>query len=78
MIFVYTNIVLGSCSPIYFRSVSAMVGLGCVLFAISSGYGLAFALGWRASLAHNILPFMLLGIGVDDMFVIVNCIDLTP
>ena len=24
---------------------------------------------------HNILPFMLLGIGVDDMFVIVNTID---
>ena len=30
------------------------------------------------SQAHNILPFMLLGLGVDDMFVIVNCIDQTP
>ena len=27
---------------------------------------------------HNILPFMLLGIGVDDMFVIVNTIDQVP
>ena len=27
---------------------------------------------------HNILPFVLLGIGVDDMFVIVNTIDQTP
>lgn len=26
----------------------------------------------------QILPFLLLGIGVDDMFVIVNCLDATP
>ena len=55
-----------------------MVGLGCIVLSITSGYGLAFAFGRRASLAHNVLPFMLIGIGVDDMFVIVSCVDQTP
>ena len=75
MIFFYTNIVLGNCSPIYFRSVSTIVGLFCVILSTTSGYGLAFTFGQLISLAHNVLPFMIIGIGVDDMFVIVNCID---
>ena len=28
--------------------------------------------------SHSLLPFLLLGLGVDDMFVIVNSIDQTP
>ena len=75
LIFVYANIVLGSCSPIYLRSLSAIIGLSCVILSVISGYAIASAFGWKASVAHNILPFMLLGIGVDDMFVIVSCID---
>ena len=78
LIFVYANIVLGSCSPIYMRSLSAMIGLACVILSVVTGYAVASSFGWKASLAHNILPFMLLGIGVDDMFVIVSCIDQAP
>jgi len=43
-----------------------------------SGYAIAFACGQLISMAHNILPFMLLGIGVDDLFVIVSCIEQMP
>ena len=78
LIFVYANIVLGSCSPIFMRSLSAMVGLACVILSVITGYAVASIFNWKASLAHNILPFMLLGIGVDDMFVIVSCIDQAP
>ena len=77
-IFVYSNLVLGTCSPIQFRSVSAIIGIFCVLISIAAGYGTALAAGYLMSLAHNLLPFMLLGLGVDDMFVIVTCIDQTP
>ena len=78
LIFVYSNIVLGSCSPIYMRSLSAIVGLVCVILSVTTGYAVASIFGWKASIAHNLLPFMLLGIGVDDMFVIVSCIDQAP
>ena len=74
----YSFFVLGSFSTVHFRSVTAMVGMSCVFLSISAGYGTAFALGLKVSKFHNILPFMVLGIGVDDMFVIVNTIDQTP
>ena len=75
LIFVYTNLVLGNCSPLHLRTASASIGIFCVVLSVLSGYGLAFLIGQKLSQAHNILPFMLLGLGVDDMFVIVNCID---
>ena len=78
LITIYSYIVLGSCSPIHFRAFSAMVGLMCVLLATTSGYALSFATGMLFSRFHAVLPFMLLGIGVDDMYVIVNTIDQTP
>ena len=43
-----------------------------------AGGAVAFALDQKMTTVHNILPFMLLGIGVDDMFVIVNTIDQVP
>ena len=71
----YSFFVLGSLSPIHFRSATALIGIGCVLLGAAAGYAVAFFVGQQASNFHNILPFMILGIGVDDMFVIVNSID---
>ena len=39
---------------------------------------MAFAAGFKFSDMHGVLPFLILGLGVDDMFVIVNSIDQTP
>ena len=78
LIFVYANLVLGSFSPVHFRSASAMVGLFCVFLAVSSGFAISIWFGYISSPFHNVLPFMLIGIGVDDMFVIVSCIDQIP
>ena len=74
----YSLFVLGSCSPVHFRMVTALIGLSCVMLATTSGYGLSFAFGKLISRLHGFLPFMIMGIGVDDMFVIVNTIDQTP
>jgi hypothetical protein len=32
-------------------------------------------MGYKTSGVHNLLPFLLLGIGVDDMFVIASAAD---
>lgn len=41
--------------------------------AILVSYGLCSAFGVFYGPVHSILPFLLLGIGIDDMFVIVQC-----
>ncbi len=42
---------------------------------IAASYGVVSALGVMFTPMHNVLPFLLLGIGIDDMFVIVQCWD---
>ena len=75
LIYFYSFFVLGSCSPIHMRVISAMVGLCCVGISIAAGYGISFLAGFKFSDMHGVLPFLILGLGVDDMFVIVNTID---
>lgn len=74
-IFMYSFFVLGACSPIHMRITSAIIGLSCVLLSILAGYGISFYAGYKFSDMHGVLPFLILGLGVDDMFVIVNTID---
>ena len=49
--------------------------MGCsVLLGLGAGLGLSSLLGFPYTLVHAILPFLCLGIGIDDMFVIVRCL----
>ena len=50
-----------------------MMGIASVAMAIFVSYGLCSAFGVFFGPVHSILPFLLLGIGIDDMFVIVQC-----
>ena len=78
LVTLYSIVVLGGCSPIHMRSQLACFGIFCVVIATTSGYGLSFLWGLLVSEMHNVLPFMVLGIGVDNMFVIVSCVDQSP
>jgi Niemann-Pick C1 protein len=51
-------------------------GVVAIGMAIASSYGLCSFMGLFYSPLMNVLPFLLLGVGVDDMFVIVNAYDL--
>ena len=75
LIFAYSLLVLGACSPVHMRVVSSLIGLSCVGLSIAAGYGISFGAGYKFSDMHGVLPFLILGLGVDDMFVIVNTID---
>ena len=50
-------------------------GVISVGMAIAASYGFCSYIGLFFSPLMNVLPFLLLGIGVDDMFVIVNQYD---
>jgi len=48
------------------------MGISVVGQALLSSYGICYYLGFFYGPVHPILPFLLLGIGVDDMFVIMQ------
>ena len=52
-----------------------MCGIVSIGMAVASAYGLGAYFGIFYSPLMNVLPFLLLGIGVDDMFVIINAYD---
>jgi Niemann-Pick C1 protein len=51
----------------------SLAGLGCVGLAVGVSHGICSAFRIIYGPVHNILPFLLLGIGIDDMFVIMQC-----
>jgi len=75
LVAVYTILFMGGFSPIHFRSAAAGITLLCVGFSYAASAGLAYMLGWQSAGIHSLLPFLLIGIGVDDMFVISAAID---
>ena len=77
LVALYSIIMMGSCSPLHFRSAAAGIALLCVGLSYGSSGGLAYLLGWRSAGVHEILPFLFIGIGIDDCFVIANALDQT-
>ena len=74
----YISFNIGGLSPIHCRCSVSFWGLICVLICYIGGFSVAFNLGYKMSGVHSLLPFLLIGIGGDDMFVIANAIDQTP
>lgn len=66
----YCILFMGSFSPIHCRSAAAGVALLCVILSYTSANGFAYYLGFESSGINNLLPFLMIGIGVDDMFVL--------
>jgi len=77
LVAVYCIIFMGGCSPIHFRSAAAGIALLCVGLSYGSSSGLCYLVGGKSAGIHQLLPFLLIGIGVDDCFVIASNIDQT-
>jgi len=75
---VYTLLALGGLSPIHMRCTLTLMGLLCIGLAASSGIAITFYFGEKWSIIHNLLPFLLTGLGVDDLFVVCVAIDQSP
>ena len=54
------------------RAYLAIIGLTSIGIGIGTCYGFSSLLGFPSTPVHSILPFLLLGIGIDNMFVIVQ------
>ena len=72
---VYTFNFLGTYSPMHCRCTVAFAGLICVLLSYFAGFGFMYIVGGKTTGVHQLMPFLLIGIGADDMFVMCNAVD---
>lgn len=73
---IYLTLNLGGlCHKIKMRSLLALGCLGSIVLAGAAGYGLAMWFQFDYTPVMSVLPFVMLGIGVDDSFVIMNALD---
>ena len=75
MVAFYTAINIGGLSPIHCRCCVTSCGLCSVMLCYLAGFSMAFAFQFKESGVHSLMSFLLIGIGVDDMFVVCNSID---
>jgi hypothetical protein len=75
IVFVYVMIMLGKFSCVEQRAYLSMASITGIVMGIVVSYGFCSGVGLFYGPMHNVLPFLLLGIGIDDMFVIVQCWD---
>ena len=73
----YIFLFLGSFSPTHCRCMVSFGGILSVAISFFSGFGLLYYCGEQTSNFHSWLPFLLMCIGVEHMFVICNAIDQT-
>ncbi|XP_033738754.1 patched domain-containing protein 3-like isoform X3 [Pecten maximus] len=79
LVMVYLILTLGRFNLVHQKFYLSIAGLLSVGLAIGFAYGLAITCGVLYGPVHALMPFLLLGIGVDDMFVIVEAWkNLTP
>ena len=63
---------LGKLNSVEQRVCLSLLGILAIALGTATSYGLCQLLGIPSTKMNSILPFMLLGIGIDDMFVIVQ------
>ncbi|MPC17656.1 Niemann-Pick C1 protein [Portunus trituberculatus] len=73
ILFIYVQLMLGKFNMVENRPILSMLGMLTTYLAVSMAFGLCSAVGLLYGPVHNILPLLMIGLGVDDMFVIVQC-----
>ena len=60
---------------IFVRTTLGLLGLLSVALSISAGLGLSLLIGIPFTTVTQVLPFILLGVGVDDLFLLVQSLE---
>ena len=72
---VYVSFALGGRPPVRSRVLLSLCSIGSVVLALVSAFGLCGFLGVKFNIISQMIMFILLGVGIDDMFIIVGCWD---
>ena len=70
LIYLYVLLNLGKLDLVEQRVWLAVAGIAAVMMGVITSFGIAAYLGIFYSEMNQLLPFLMLGVGVDDMFVI--------
>ncbi|KXJ77899.1 hypothetical protein RP20_CCG006239, partial [Aedes albopictus] len=73
IMFTFMQLVLSKFSWTEFRIILGSVGLLCVGMGFIAGSGIVSIFSIPYGPVHTVLPFLLMGLGVDDMFVMMAC-----
>jgi len=73
IMFLYTVLMLGKMNRVEVRLYLTISGIVSIMMGLVIAIGLSSVLGYPYTPIHAILPFLCLGIGIDDMFVISQC-----
>ncbi len=72
---IYVMSMLGKFNGVETRIVLSIAGILCIVLGLGASFGVGSYIGWFSSTMNQIMPFLVLGIGIDDMFVIVQNFD---
>eukprot|EP00092_Neocalanus_flemingeri_P006120 GFUD01006591.1.p1 GENE.GFUD01006591.1~~GFUD01006591.1.p1 ORF type:complete len:999 (+),score=194.12 GFUD01006591.1:266-3262(+) len=73
LMFIYTIVMLGKLNTLEVRLFLSISGIVSIFMGLGIALSISSLLGFPYTPMHAILPFLCLGIGIDDMFVIVQC-----
>jgi len=75
IILVYAIFIFWKYDPVHSRALLAVAGCCSVGLSIGFAYGFSTGIGLKLNPVINVLPFILIGIGIDDMFVLVAALE---
>ena len=78
IVFIYVMVMLGKLNCLEQRIYLSIAGIFGVAMGLIVSFGICAVVRLDFGPMHNVIPFLLLGIGIDDMFVIVQCWDTLP
>ena len=70
---VYTSLMLGHFNAVEQRLYLTLCGILSILMGIAISAGWTGIFGFPYTPLHAVLPFLMVGLGIDNMFVIVQC-----
>jgi len=73
IMFIYTIVMLGKLNSLEVRLFLTVSGIVSIGMGLVIAIGISSLIGYPYTPIHAILPFLCLGIGIDDMFVIAQC-----
>ena len=74
LMFLYTVVMLGNLNTVEIKVYLSVCGMVCIGMGISIALSLSAAIGYFWTPMHPALPLLCLGIGIDDMFVIMQSV----